>query len=63
MDISTEFDIKDRVVINGDSSVIATVQRVMIAGNGTMLFEVSWFDSTGSFKEHWMYAWQLTKAK
>lgn len=60
MRVETKFDIRDRVIINGDPSVVAFVQRIAISSSGAT-YEVSWFDSSGSFKEHWIYEWQLTK--
>jgi hypothetical protein len=61
MRIDTKFDIRDRVIINGETSTVATVQRVFISSVG-VIYEVSWFDMNGSFHEHGMYEWQLERA-
>lgn len=60
MMIETKFDIRDKVIINNDHSVVALVQRIVMSSMG-ITYEVSWFDSGGSFKEHTLYDWQLTK--
>jgi hypothetical protein len=58
MKLETKFDIRDRVIINGDRALTAVVQRVMVSSSAHM-YEVSWFDANGDFREHWMYEWQL----
>jgi hypothetical protein len=66
MNISTKFDIRDRVVINGDKNLVAVIQRVMVAVLGEnygLAYEVVWFDSSGVFQERWMYEWQLELAE
>lgn len=67
MKVETKFDITDCVIINGDTSVKATVQRISFSKTGSMamnvLYEVSWFDSSGSYREHYMYEWQLEKVE
>lgn len=68
MNIATKFDIRDRVIINGDESVITTVQRIVISSPGigcstTAVYEVSWFSSSGDVKEHTFYEWQLGLVK
>jgi hypothetical protein len=60
MKIQTQFSIMDKVIINNDHSVVALVQRIIVSSTGTT-YEVSWFDSSGSFKEHTLYDWQLTR--
>jgi hypothetical protein len=60
--IETKFDIQDHVIINGDrNGIVAVIQRIFLNGGGGILYEVSWFDSSGSFREHSMYEWQLTR--
>jgi hypothetical protein len=59
--IDTKFDIRDRVIINGDATTIATVQRISIGGGETS-YEVSWFDSNGALHEHYIWEWQLELA-
>lgn len=61
MIITTKFDIKDRVIINGDSSLVATVQRFSVSSLGTAV-EVLWFDSSGAVREHFFFEWQLELA-
>lgn len=46
------------MTINGDHTVVAVVQRIQIIDVG-VTYEVSWFDASGAFKEHWLYEWQL----
>jgi hypothetical protein len=60
MIIETEFDIKEKVIINNDHSLIVVVQRIFISSNGIM-YEVGYFDSSGTFKEPMFYDWQLSK--
>lgn len=63
MNVTTKFDIRDRLIINGDSSYVATVQRIMITGDGSQSYEVSWFDASGVFQEKWMYTRQLERIR
>lgn len=61
MKVETKLDLTDKVIINGCASVVATVQRIAVSTSGCT-YEVSWFDSGGTYREHWMYEWQLELA-
>lgn len=59
---TSKFAIRNKVIINGDISVVATVQRFQFGEAGKALIEVMWFDSGGMVREHWFYEWQLELA-
>ena len=58
----SRFAIGDKVLINGDLTLVVTVQRLMFASHGHTV-EVSWFNSAGDYKEHWVFEWQLSHAQ
>ena len=65
MIINTEFDIGEQVIMHRDASYVAIVQRIIIAspriGACVATYEVAYFDAGGTFKEHSLYEWQLTR--
>lgn len=61
MIIETKFNVRDKVIINNDTSVVAVVQRFQTNGT-SVLTEVMWFGTSGDVKEHWFYEWQLELA-
>lgn len=60
---TSKFKMQDKVIINGDSSVKATVQGFQVRPPGNMLIEVMWFGMYGDVKEHWFYEYQLEAVK
>lgn len=63
--IETRYSIQDRVVMMGDHSIIATVQRVIVSMGPSglhVMYEVFYFDSSGVIREPGMYEWQLEMA-
>jgi hypothetical protein len=63
MQIETKFDLRDRVLINSCPSLVASVQRIFVGGNGDHTYEVSWFDFAGCFQEKQFYEWQLSRCQ
>jgi hypothetical protein len=61
MVFSSEFSFRDRVIIDGDSSLVVVVTGVYVRDGGAVLTEVCWI-SNGDAKEARIEEWRLKKA-
>lgn len=62
MIVSTEFDVGDRVVIDGDESLVGRVTGVLVRGTREPQCEVSYVHC-GDVKSAWVEEWRLRRAE
>ena len=60
MKIDTKFDIQDKVLIDGDKSLIGTVIAIQVHSDTMYDYQLSWLSNGAHFKETFD-EWRLTK--
>ena len=58
--VTTAFDVRDRVHIDGDTTIIAAVLSIQIRESQRDLYELSWVHN-GEVKTAWLDEWRLTR--
>lgn len=60
MQLSLGYDISDKVLIDGDRSIVGTITAVMVRGMGlNVCYEVSYIHCGSSYSV-WIESWRIT---
>lgn len=60
MQVNTDLDIGERVIIDGDASLIATICAILINASNAIEYKIGYVHN-GDLKEAWVTGWRLQR--